>query len=805
MSQIASRGPDDLGAVEVPAIPADADVLTAALLYADAGLYLGPVKSGTKHPGSVLGSKWTEKTSRDPKQITAWFTGTDHGVFWHCGRSGVLVFDIDNPDLVPDDLRQLSARAPFQSTRPSQEGRGHVITRMPAGKTIGNGNGRLGTGWGEVRGLNGVIIVAPSQHAGGPGCEYRWTAAGPIPELPAGIVAQLDAASESAAPITDAEFDAFFAEHSEAGTRPEALQGRVKGFEQSLESGGRHPMLRTFLHGALEEAAAGLYSATTAYATLADMFIEAVTAPGPGQRGRGAAEREVAEMASWCVGQVIANSSEESSAAVHDRVSAAMPTQADIDAVLTSSFPDNSTGGKQLPLPGVKAPAPTMKLWDALDLEDSKSIEWTRIGWLPSSAITVLTGDEGIGKSLLWVRIAAAITTGGAAPEFGIPARTPQRVVAIVTEDSWAAAVRPRLELAGADLSMMSLHYGGPDGAETPLYPRDLSSLMAGIDERAHQGPVGMVVVDAWIDTVEGSLSVKDPQQARQALHPWFQIATHYSTSVLLVTHTNRATDTGTRNRMGLTGVLRQKARVVLYAQQDEAGNLVVGPDKSNMTGRINAVVFTVSAHPVFEPTEGSDGVVPRLDVVGESNFTASEQLAESVRAERDSKKTGGGTQETEAGIAIGVALADGEEHESSGIVEDIMKMGHSARTIQRAATAIGVIKRQRGQGQCSSWQLPKSEADQDVSADSLSKSSGEHSGDAQSNGPPTVSDFALPSHPMSAKVAKLAKRQSKQPGVVPEKAACATCGESANFNPAFGDSHPKCPAPDADTERSEQ
>jgi len=804
MSQSATRGPDDPGAVEVPAIPADADVLTAALLYADAGLYLGPVKSGTKHPGSVLGSKWTEQTSRDSKQITAWFTGTDHGAFWHCGRSGVLVFDIDNPDLVPDDLRQLALRAPFQSTRPSQEGRGHVITRMPAGKTIGNGNGRLGTGWGEVRGLNGVIIVAPSQHAGGPGCEYRWTAAGPIPELPAGIVTQLDAASESAPPVTDAQVDAFLAEHSDVGTRPDALQGRVKGFEQSLESGGRHPMLRTFLHGALEEAAAGLYSATTAYATLADMFIEAVTAPGPGQRARGAAEQEVNEMTSWCVAQIVANSSEETIAATRGRVSAAMPTAADIDAVLTTSFPDNSTGAAQLPPPviGISEPSPRMRGWGVLDLDESTPIEWTGIGWLPSSAITVLTGDEGIGKSLLWVRIAAAITTGGAAPEFGIPARDPQRVVAIATEDNWSAVVRPRLELAGADLSMMQTITTDSDGAESPIFPRDFSALVELWE--SDTTPIGMIVIDAWIDTVAGTLSVKEPQQARQALHPWSQIATQMSTSVLLVTHTNRATDTGTRNRMGLTGVLRQKARVVLYAQQDEAGNLVVGPDKSNMTGRISAMVFTVSAHPVFEPTEGSDGVVPRLDVVGESTFTASEQLAESVRAERDFKKTGG-NQETEAGIAIGVALADGEEHESSRIVEDIMKMGYSARTIQRAATAIGVIKRQRGQGQCSSWQLPKSDVDQDVSADSLSKASDENSGDAQSNGPPTVSDFALPSHPMSDKVAKLAKLAKQTPGVVPEKAVCATCGESANFNPAFGDSHPKCPTPDADTERSEQ
>jgi hypothetical protein len=248
---------------------------------------------------------------------------------------------------------------------------------------------------------------------------------------------------------------------------------------------------------------------------------------------------------------------------------------------------------------------------------------------------------------------------------------------------------------------------------------------------------------------------------------------------VLLVTHTNRATDTGTRNRMGLTGALRQKARVVLYAQQDEAGNLVVGPDKSNMTGRINAVVFTVSAHPVFEPTEGSDGVVPRLDVVGESPFTASEQLAESVRAERDSKKAGG-THETEAGIAIGIALADGEEHESAGIIADIAKMGHAPSTIQKAATSIGVIKRQRGRGQCSMWQMPKPAPEDDVSAQS----------------------FLLSQPPYVAESKKARKRESRAPGVVPEKAACATCGESAHFNPAFGDSHPKCPTPDADSKQ---
>ena len=35
-----------------------------------------------------------------------------------------------------------------------------------------------------------------------------------------------------------------------------------------------------------------------------------------------------------------------------------------------------------------------------------------------------------------------------------------------------------------------------------------------------------LVVVDAWLDTVPASLQVKDPQQARIALHPWKDAAT---------------------------------------------------------------------------------------------------------------------------------------------------------------------------------------------------------------------------------------------------------------------------------------
>jgi Bifunctional DNA primase/polymerase, N-terminal len=158
--------------LSVPALADDVDTLTAALKYAAAGWYVLPVRDGTKDAGSVVGKRWQDKSSREPEQIVAWFAGTDHGIALHVGRSGAVVFDVDNPDALPDVLRRHLADAPYQSTRPDQPGRGHYIFRQPPGRMIGNGAGRLGGAWGEVRGLNGVIIAAPSAHADGG--QYRW-------------------------------------------------------------------------------------------------------------------------------------------------------------------------------------------------------------------------------------------------------------------------------------------------------------------------------------------------------------------------------------------------------------------------------------------------------------------------------------------------------------------------------------------------------------------------------------------------------------------------------------------------------
>ena len=270
------------------------------------------------------------------------------------------------------------------------------------------------------------------------------------------------------------------------------------------------------------------------------------------------------------------------------------------------------------------------RLWRATDLRGAQQPRWLAKGRLPRAAVSLLIGDEGIGKSLFWVWIVAAVTTGKPLPEFGIPVRPAANVIVTCTEDDWTETVRPRLEVAGADLEMVQVICTEEDGSGAPVFPRDLFLI-----READPAPA-LIVVDAWLDTVSAGLSVRDPQQARQALHPWKEVATATSAAVLLLTHTNRVTSPNARDRYGASYALRQKARLTLYAQQDDEGYLLIGPEKANSTADMPASRFTIISKPFFEPTEEHDGTVPLLSYIGDSDRTAREHVAASVEEGAD-------------------------------------------------------------------------------------------------------------------------------------------------------------------------
>lgn len=342
---------------------------------------------------------------------------------------------------------------------------------------------------------------------------------------------------------------------------------------------------------------------------------------------------------------------------------------------------------------------PTPRLWRATDLDPARRIDWLAARRIPRAALTYMLGPEGIGKSMFMVWLIAIVTTGKPFAEFGIPARRPGVVVLVLTEDDWSTVVRPRLELAGANLDYVRVFCTESDGSGAPTFPAHID-VLAKADE-----DIMLVIVDAWADTLPSNITVKDPQHARRALHPWKELATRTSAAVLLSGHTNREGTGNVRNAYGLTAELRKKARMTLLAQpddEDESG-MLIGPEKSNLTGPVPASRFRIESVQVFPPTDDSDGSVPQLVWVGDGDQSARDYFADAADdGDRDDRTGAEAWLEdhlTEQGRALRAEVLAAAMKAKVG----------SERTIKRAAKSLGVQSEPFGFPRQVYWSMPGS------------------------------------------------------------------------------------------------
>lgn len=229
----------------------------------------------------------------------------------------------------------------------------------------------------------------------------------------------------------------------------------------------------------------------------------------------------------------------------------------------------------------------------------AKPVEWLVPDLLPLSEAVVLVGQEGIGKGLFTTHLIAQITT----------ASDPDNVLIIATEDDPERAIRPRLDAAGADIERVALITHPVTRTGTPLLPTHRDEVVRLVDEFQAR----LLIIDPWISTVPGGLSVRDPQQARQALEPLLHLTRETNITALPIAHTNRMSTSNLRDQIGLTGVLRQAARMTLMAIEDptDQSGLFVGVDKSNLGQRPPAIRYVKeaahgSARVVRDPRYGS-------------------------------------------------------------------------------------------------------------------------------------------------------------------------------------------------------
>jgi hypothetical protein len=413
--------------VHIPDIDPDAGTLDAALRYAAAGLYVLPVTAGSKNPGSVVGKGWQHKSSTDPQTITAWFAGTDHGVAIHVGRSGLVVADIDQVDKLPDILADAAAEhwPPTQQTRHGI----HHVYATPPGRTLSNGLGRLGNGWGEIRGRNGVILGAPSQHPDGG--RYRWLHTGDIPVLPDAVAALLDDATDATDAASDTQVDAFLDTHVDE-QRPELLGVLMTVFLNAVAQGeSRHTRMVSVATGAMSEARAGLYPARKAAEALETLFLDAVTteAPGKATRTPAVARSEWRGILAWAVAQAQAADLQQVRARAAQQVPADNLTfEVVVGRAEEGTEPDPFADAISLTQLDAMTFAPPSYLVDKI---------------LPKGGITLLAGAPKIGKSYLALGVALAVAQNGLALN-RLPVTGPGGVLFISLDDANPARAQQR-------------------------------------------------------------------------------------------------------------------------------------------------------------------------------------------------------------------------------------------------------------------------------------------------------------------------------------------------------------------------
>jgi putative DNA primase/helicase len=296
-------------------------------------------------------------------------------------------------------------------------------------------------------------------------------------------------------------------------------------------------------------------------------------------------------------------------------------------------------------------------------------VEWLWPARIARGFLNLLTGPAGVGKSTNLYDLAARVSREGGT------------VLVATAEDHLAAVVRPRLEAARADLSLVEIV------TDEFHLPADAPKLEA----RARSLGAVLITADPLVCFIDARTdSYKDPS-VRQALQPLGGMAERLDAAVVVVLHTNKAASDDPLFRIGGSGGFVAAARHVLLCcgdPEDETGaRRVLAVVKSNLSAFPPPLAYTVAGVTISGPR----GEIPtsRIEWGDElPELDPRSLLAHSSLAERGALR--------DAIDFLGKSLEAGPLP-ASEVIADAKKLGISEPTLRRARRACGVKTRKDG------------------------------------------------------------------------------------------------------------
>ncbi len=306
----------------------------------------------------------------------------------------------------------------------------------------------------------------------------------------------------------------------------------------------------------------------------------------------------------------------------------------------------------------------------------AKKTEWFWYPRIPLGELSMLEGDPGFNKSSIATDLTARVTTGMQMPD-GTPG-VEGGVVLCLAEDSWEKTVRPRLDVAGADLHRVMF-------VENFTIPRDEEVIAKAVGKTNAK----LVVIDPLNAFL--TADANSDQKVRQALIPIYQMAKELNVAVLMVRHLVKR---GGRNALylglGSIGIIAAARSALLVRQYPDDEDLrVLCHSKTNLGPYAPSLLY--------EPVD-RNGVVG-IEWRGESDYKAEDLLGQT----RESRLL-------EAITFLSALLASGPVPQGT-VKAKAVSAGLAWRTVERAKEVLGVVAERKGWGVGSQsiWRTPPS------------------------------------------------------------------------------------------------
>ncbi len=325
-----------------------------------------------------------------------------------------------------------------------------------------------------------------------------------------------------------------------------------------------------------------------------------------------------------------------------------------------------------------KKPLKRLKTVRMSDIE-AKPVEWLWQDFIPRGALTILEGEEELGKT--WIVCALAGATGQGYGLPNNPQTEPANVLMMSAEDSLTYVIKPRLEAVKAPCERII--------AIDEHFTFDRDGILRLEFELAEHKPKLSVIDPLFSFT--GSINLNNDNEIRSVTDELSRLAEKYNCAIVAIRHIGKSKGMGDPRNAGLNGIgWRASARVVL----------LVGKDPNDERQR--AIVQTKNnLAPKYKKAIGYE-IIGNEFFWKDSSLTARKMLSlQKNEEDRD--------DQNEAAAFLREALRDGKR-QAGEVTAEAEKLGISKQNLRTARHKLGIEPKSVGFGKDKQWlwEIPK-------------------------------------------------------------------------------------------------